>query len=52
MDTFLEVWYSEVRTRFYPPEKQKLFRAGKLVMIALMLDADSEFSSDSYARVH
>lgn len=31
MDTFLEVWYNEVKYNVYPPERTKLNRAGKFV---------------------
>lgn len=31
MDTFLEVWFNEVKFKVYPPDQTKLFRAGKFV---------------------
>lgn len=40
MDTFLEVWFNEVKFKVYPPEQTKLFRAGKFVILS-NLDANS-----------
>lgn len=51
MDTFLEVWYSEVKYQVYPPEKAKLNRIGKFVDSA-NIDANTIFAPYSDAGVH
>jgi hypothetical protein len=51
MDTFLEVWFNEVKFKVYPPEMTKLNRAGKFVSSC---DPDANFvlASHPNARVH